>query len=66
MDSAAAIQWCEEENARSDYSVALEILGESWGEEQISQAMKTLSPDKKGVGDCCKNRPRDFTYLCIG
>ncbi|XP_073470206.1 paraneoplastic antigen Ma1 homolog [Aquarana catesbeiana] len=47
MDLAAAIQWCEVEGVRSESSVVIELPGEAWAEEQISQAVKTLSPDRK-------------------
>lgn len=47
MDSAAEIRWCEEENTLPCLSVVTKIKGEAWGEEQISQVLKTLSPDKK-------------------
>ncbi|XP_040180256.1 paraneoplastic antigen Ma1 homolog [Rana temporaria] len=47
MDPAAAVQWCEEEGTHSESSVVIELPGEAWAEEQISQAVKTLSLDRK-------------------
>ncbi|XP_073469090.1 paraneoplastic antigen Ma1 homolog [Aquarana catesbeiana] len=46
MDRAAAIQWCEE-GARSVSSMVIDLPGEAWAVEQITQAVKTLSPDRK-------------------
>lgn len=47
MDSVTAIQWCEEENGCPESSVVVDPPGETWTEEQFSQAVKTLVPDKK-------------------
>ncbi|XP_040210406.1 paraneoplastic antigen Ma1 homolog [Rana temporaria] len=47
MDPEVAVQWCEEEGARSESSMVIELPGEAWAEEQISQAVKTLSLDRK-------------------
>ncbi|XP_073488846.1 paraneoplastic antigen Ma1 homolog [Aquarana catesbeiana] len=47
MDPSTVVQWCEAEGTRSEASVAIELPGETWEREQISQIVKTLLPDRK-------------------
>ncbi|XP_073470461.1 modulator of apoptosis 1-like [Aquarana catesbeiana] len=47
MDPVTVVQWCEAEGARSEASMAIELPGKAWEEEQVSQVLKALSADRK-------------------